>query len=262
MQKTVFSLCSFTLLALYSCQEEITLNLNEAEPKIVIEAEITDEIVPHTIRISHTINYDEPNNFAGISNATVVVSDDNGVSETLDMDSAGYYSVKTLHPSPTHNYFLHVSIDDNIYTSQCCMPYPVAIDTIYMRTYSYGDMHVRTPEIRFTDILGEQNFYRIKCFVNNKLQYTSLPTDEGNDGKQITATIMVDNPVDEANRLKDGDTIRVELFTITEEVRNYFRTLNHISSSSPSNPISNISNTALGYFNVCGVSRKTIVVEP
>ncbi|MDR1725250.1 MAG: DUF4249 domain-containing protein [Bacteroidales bacterium] len=257
--KNIFFTLSIALL-FFSCQEEIDINLNDVESKIVIAAEITDSLSPNIVKISHTINFDEPNNFNGIANATVILSDDNSNSELLTMDSTGYYCVKSLQVIPEHTYYLSVSVNEQTYSAKCKMPTPAEIDTLIMRNYEYGNLNMRTPELSFKDKLGEKNFYRIKCFVNNELKYTSRPTDEDNDGKILTTTIFVDNPLDETNTLKAGDTIRIELYTITEEVWDYFRTIHNTSSSSPANPLSNIKN-ALGVFNVCGVRTREIIVE-
>jgi hypothetical protein len=248
------------VMLLFSCQEEIDINLNAADSRIVIEAELTDTPPPYIVRVSHTIAFDKPNNFVAITDAIVILSDDAGNSETLTQDSAGFYIVKTIQATPEHTYNISVQIEDKTYTSQCFMRQSVEIDSLFIRTYSYGAINVRVIETRFTDKANERSFYRLKCFVNNELWQSSIYSDRDVDGKQISASFFSDNPYDDKYQLNTGDTIRIELYAITEEIFNYFRSLRNTSAASPSNPTSNITD-ALGYFNVCSVKKKEIVVE-
>ena len=66
-----------------------------------------------------------------------------------------------------------------------------------------------------------------------------------------------------ASKLETGDEIIVWMESIDKGVYEYFRTAGRDGgqSSSPSNPTSNISNGALGYFNACSVRIKSIIVQ-
>lgn len=63
--------------------------------------------------------------------------------------------------------------------------------------------------------------------------------------------------------LKTGDSVYVILECIDENVYDYFRTAggDMSNSASPANPISNISNGALGYFNACTIRSESLVVQ-
>ncbi|MDR0790606.1 MAG: DUF4249 domain-containing protein [Bacteroidales bacterium] len=252
---------AITVVTIAACQEEIDIKLNDASPKVVVEAELTDTLPPYTIRLSHTIDFSEPNAFAAITDANIVLSDDMGNSETLVQDSAGFYGAKTIIAMPEHIYTLSIKTDgEKTYTATCKMPSAVEIDTLVMTTYSYGSISVRMTEVKFTDKAGEKGFYRIKYYVNGKLRSANLANDEGFDGKQISVSIFGDNPYNEAEQLHIGDSIRIELYTITEDIYSYFRSLRNTSSASPANPKSNIRD-ALGYFNVCTMRWKEIIIE-
>ena len=58
-----------------------------------------------------------------------------------------------------------------------------------------------------------------------------------------------------------GDSIKVWLECIDHGVFEYFRTANRDGghSTSPANPVSNITNGALGYFNACSVRKKVFI---
>jgi hypothetical protein len=61
--------------------------------------------------------------------------------------------------------------------------------------------------------------------------------------------------------------LTVELQSIDKSVYNYFQTLESISgnamqqTASPTNPISNFSNGALGYFSAYTFDRKKVIIK-
>ena len=61
--------------------------------------------------------------------------------------------------------------------------------------------------------------------------------------------------------LVKGDVISVWLECIDKGVFEYFRTANSEGgqNASPANPVSNITNGALGYFSACSVSKDSII---
>ena len=65
-----------------------------------------------------------------------------------------------------------------------------------------------------------------------------------------------------------GDTVTVELQTISPEVYDYYFSFLQLGSfginqsATPSNPVSNIEGTdVLGYFNAYGFTQKTIIIQ-
>jgi hypothetical protein len=62
--------------------------------------------------------------------------------------------------------------------------------------------------------------------------------------------------------LSPGDKVTVWLETVDNKVYEYFRTAgDEGQSASPSNPASNISNGALGYFNACSIRIRSVEVK-
>ncbi len=86
--------------------------------------------------------------------------------------------------------------------------------------------------------------------------------DRLSDGKYIARQLFTDSAY-----LKAGDVLTLQMNCTDKAVYNYFNTLqqaadaNGFQSSTPSNPVSNISNNALGYFSANTVNYKTTVVK-
>ena len=82
-----------------------------------------------------------------------------------------------------------------------------------------------------------------------------------NDGGTNTRRLIYSDDVDSLN-IKKGDTVTVEMRCIDKNIFNYMYALADLSSSqtTPSNPVSNISNGALGYFSAHTSRQKKIVM--
>ncbi len=62
-------------LILTSCESVIDLDLNSTAPRIMIEGNITNEVGPYQVQLSQTVNFSETNDFPGISEALVIITD-------------------------------------------------------------------------------------------------------------------------------------------------------------------------------------------
>jgi hypothetical protein len=241
---------------LLSCQKVIDLKLNTSSSQMVIEGNVFDQFSPDTVRISKSVNFDSTNVFPPVSGATVIINDNAGNSETLTEIYPGTYITSSLQGVPGRTYTLSVQTGGKTYTANSTMPPAVAIDSVYLGKSLVTNRQVN---IEFGDPANIANYYRLLEFVNNtQVENFFVTSDKLNDGKMITYSIWNDN-----NRLKSGRIVTIWLECIDESVYDYFRTasLNGEQTISPSNPLSNISNGALGYFNACSVRGKSIIVQ-
>jgi hypothetical protein len=240
---------------LLSCQKVIDLKLNTSSPQIVIEGNVYDQPGPDTVRISKSVNFDSTNVFPAVSGATVIIDDNAGNSETLTEIYPGTYITSSLRGIPGRTYTLSVQTGEETFTANSTMPTAVAIDSVYLENSWFTNQQVN---IEFKDPPNVTNYYRLIEFVNNvQVENFFVTNDKLNNGEMITYTIWNDT-----NRLKSGRIVTIWLECIDESVYNYFRTasLNGEQTISPSNPLSNISKGALGYFNACTVRKKSIIV--
>ena len=84
------------ILLSYSCEEIINVDLNSADPKIVIEGTVTDQPGPYTVTITKTTDYYNPASYPAVSGAQVRIVDDLGFSEQLHETTDGIYQTGTL----------------------------------------------------------------------------------------------------------------------------------------------------------------------
>lgn len=246
-------------VTLSSCQKVINLQLDSTSPQIVIQGNIYNESGPYTVTISKTVNFDQSNVYPPVSGALVIISDDHGMSDTLIEKTKGTYLTSKLRGIAGYTYHLTVKTGNASFTSSSTMPEAVDIDSIYTEN-SFMDNKV--VNVEFMDRANVENYYRIIEFKDSKkIEGFNVVSDDLYNGKKITyKLISMGNSTD--SKISTGDYVTIWLEAIDKGAYEYFRTAGQdgSQSASPSNPTSNISNGALGYFNACSVIKKSITV--
>ena len=74
-----------------SCKKIIEVDTNNAQPQIVIEGQISDQLTDQKIIISKSVGYSEPGVYPKISGAVVTVNDDKGSRYTFTEKTPGVY---------------------------------------------------------------------------------------------------------------------------------------------------------------------------
>lgn len=266
---------TFTLLlgALFlgGCEKIVTIDLNKAEPRLVIEGNVSDQPGPYTVLLSKTGNYFEPALvFPTVSNALVVLTDGQGQRNTLKEVSAGTYQSTTLKGITGRTYTLSVIAEGRSYEATSSMPKKVLIDSVYFAPRREGrgesgfDIYVT-----FKDPPETENFYRL-----NARSSAHIPSDsiDGRRYRLYTDKLTNGNEMQERIRagrnVAVGDTVTVELLSIDRAMYDYFSTLRDVLSSdraatslAPANPNTDISNGSLGYFAAYTVDARTIIIK-
>ncbi|GET32562.1 hypothetical protein PbJCM13498_14250 [Prolixibacter bellariivorans] len=261
--KTII-LTSIVAFLFSACQDVIDIDLDSIEPKIVVDGALTDISDSVQIKITKSTDYFKPGNYPAVSGATVTLSDDIGNTRQLAEIKPVIYAGDWRSIEGTE-YTLEVEAEGESYVGTVKMPYKVSIDSLSFEP---------TPEyMEFTggylvnchlhDPAGVENFYRLKVSKPNgsteKIMYVF--DDAFVDGNEIST--QWDN-----EQFFENDTVVVELQTLAESTYDYYRTLSSlfedgmIGTANPSNPVTNLSNGALGYFGAYTVSRDTIVILP
>ena len=125
-----YIILSFTLFS--SCEKVVSIDLNEANPQIVIEGNITDTKGQNTVLLSKTGNYFQPSlYFPPVANAVVVISDNLGNIDTLKTNSAGVYQSSKISGVAGRTYFLKVIAEGKEYDATSTMQQKVTIDSLY-----------------------------------------------------------------------------------------------------------------------------------
>ncbi len=265
-------LAIFISSLLASCEKVIDLDLNSAETRIVIEGNITPEVGPYEVIITTSGDYYTAAGIMPISGAQVILSDDIGNSDTLSETSDGIYLTDNMVGISEHTYSLEVVYEGNNYSGSEYLPSKVAIDSL-----SYEEIPKNAgppPEesenkiyniyCNFNDPPDNDDYYRFIILINGEESESrggnyNITDDQLFDGQHVKYAIWY---VEAAPQ----DTITIIMDAIGFNTYEYYRTLNDALSSggmggTPFNPISNLSNDALGYFGAYSRDKSSIILE-
>ena len=254
----------FAIVSFSACQKTVHLNLNTAPAAIVIQGEVTDQPGPYTVSINKSVGFYADNTFPTVSGASIKISD-GVITDSLTETSPGIYSTHTLQGRSGSTYTLTVALGDSTYTASSTMPAAVPFDSITFDnsgTFRKGQI---TAQANYQDPPNVKNYYQFILYIDGT-QFTKdifAFDDRLSDGKYITQNLRMDSTY-----LVDGQQLRVDMYCIDVNVYNYFLTLGAVSdngsgpqTATPSNPLSNISNGALGYFSAHTSEARTLIVR-
>ena len=265
--KNIF-LIIISLFLVISCEREIDLNLEDQSGNIVIEANVTDQAGPYTVRITKSVSFTQSNTYPGIENAQVTLSDNLGQTENLQHIGNGIYQASSFQGQSGRTYTLKVQTDGKEYTSQSKMPEAVEFQGLEQDSFMVAGETSYTLLPIFVDPPALGNRYLFTYSVNdNPKKYFSEFSDNVNNGAPNQRPLILPNDDEDGNvKVKVGDKITVKMQCIDDAVYTFYSALLQLSGGggggvTPTNPPSNISNGALGYFSAHTVSVKTIVIE-
>ncbi len=256
--------------ALNSCQEVVSIDLNKADPHMVIEGIISDQPGPYAVKVSKTGNYFESSlYFPPVAGAKIVITDDNGQRDTLKEGAQGTYVSTTIKGITGRTYSMSVISEGKTYTASSYMPAKILLDSVYavkrsgFRSEPGYDIYVM-----FKDPPDLGNYFRLNARSNTLIPADSIDgrryrlyTDKLTNGNEMTERIRA------GGKVQSGDTITLELLSIDKATYDYFSTLRDILSSdrsptslSPANPNTNLTNGSLGYFAAFAMDTKKIII--
>lgn len=251
------------LLFASACQKVIDLKLDNAAPQLVIEGNLTDQDGAQIVTISKSVSFSATNSFPAVSGATVTISDSTGFPNKLIETAPGVYVISPYQGVYGRTYTLTVKVNGTTYTASSTMPMPVQLDSLSAKSDDIGKKNLRTIVVNYQDPPNVANQYRFVLTIN-KTQVNTVFTNDDNftDGRYVREEMF-----QTGTDIHHGDTARVEMQCIDKNVYKYWFSLSQQQNNgpgggiTPSNPPSNISNGALGYFSAHTVSDAAITVN-
>jgi len=258
----------FIMLLFNSCRKVIDVDIDGVEPKYVVEAVITDQPGESRVLLSTTKDVSENNQFPAVSGATVTVTDDTGIVTTFFEDSAGTYTAPAFTGVIGKKYSLHINTNGKTFTAQSRMPEKVNMDTLFISDEILFGENTKLANTNYQDPPGKGQCYRYIQYINGKKTETIFTNnDDYIDGKYVEAKLWYLTEEDDAEeeKIKTGDTVRLEMLCIDQAVYKFWFSLNQSAtgnsqSASPANAVTNITGGALGYFSAHSLQSMELVV--
>jgi hypothetical protein len=255
--------------SLTSCEKVIDVELDNADKKYVIEANLSDQPGSAKVMLTQTKDFNENNDFTGISGAQVTIADNNGTPISLVETTPGVYEAPALVGKEGHTYLLTVRVNGETFTASSTVPAKVRFDSLFISEREFFGETSKFATVVYTDPAGIKNAYRFIQYVNGvREDALFIRDDDSNDGLKIERTLLYfyDDEEEEEKKLKAGDNVRVEMLGISYPVYKYWYSLDQSAtgssnSATPGNPVGNINGGALGYFSAHTIQSKTVVVQ-
>ena len=261
------------LLLQTSCEDVIELNLNTAEPKLVIEASINwlkgTNGNEQSIKLSLTAPYFD-DKVLPANGATVMITDqDDRIYIFIENDATGIYKNANFRPTIDHLYTLKIIYNDEIYNAQETFKSVVAID--YVEQNNKAGFTGKDTELKayYTDPADQQNFYFFEFDSNTPiLSSLSIYEDKYNNGNQIFGYYSEED-------LEAGDQVTIRNYGISERFYNYMFILLQQNNDGGGGPFetqpasvrgncvnqTNPANFPLGYFRLSEVAELIYTIQ-
>ena len=262
---------------LLGCEEPYTIEQQQVDTSVVIEGLVTDEIKQHLIKISTTADFYAVGTTPTVSNAEVQVEDNEGnlFQYNEDPDRPGHYLSERFSGVEGRNYRLTVTIQDQQYVAEETLYRVTSIDSLsyfldedereYLQdnddnSERYYQVQFYTKEPPETEDYYLFKFYRDDALINGNGEDVYYSDDE------FLQENIEGVSFNEWYRL--GEVARMEMYSITREAYLFYSdvdlTLNNdggLFSPLPTNPRTNLSNGAMGYFQVSAMVTDTITIK-
>ena len=265
------------LFALSGCEKVVDVDLNEANPALVIDAILDAENNSLAASVSLSGPYFDVVSTTPVTPDVIEVTLPDGATEALvpatgrpgqpvDSSRAGQYVLRRREPLPLGTYTMYVEYGGQAYTASSTLRAPIVIQELLTE---FAPETIRNDEgysveLQYDDPGDERNFYRIEHWVNGELQRE--PDDFIVIDDVLTDGTLARTPIFE-QVFDVGDTVRVRLRHLDEPGYDYYRTLAETvgggrgpGGAAPGNPISNWEPEALGVFVAYSASTAEVVV--
>ncbi|WP_026451602.1 DUF4249 domain-containing protein [Aequorivita capsosiphonis] len=253
---------------LTSCEDVIDVELNEAPPRLVVEANINiweDGTANSLVRLTTTAAFFD-NNVPPVSNALVSIIDDSGRVYPFTYSENGFY-VSNLSPQLETDYTLKIIFNDETYSATERLYSVAPLEFVEQRNdggFTGEDIELKA---FFTDPAGEDNFYFFEG-LSDRGDVLDVYSDAFFDGNSIFAYYLVED-------LAPGDDVQFNLYGVNEAFHNFMFVLLQQSNNQGGGPFEtqpatvrgNIINETkaddypLGYFRISEVSTLNYTVQ-
>ncbi len=267
--KQLFWLLPFLI---WSCEDVIDVELENAKPRLVIDASLNwikgTSGNAQSIQLSLTTPYFS-NEIVPATGAIVSVSNNNTTYPFIEEGETGIYKTGTFQPQLNASYTLNIEYNNETYTATTVLKPVVPID--YIEQKNDGGFAGDEIEIKafYNDPVETEDFYLFEfvLFDNNKISL-EVYDDEFTNGNEIFAFFS-------DSSLNPGDEITIRNYGITQRTFEYFNLLLQQTDDEAGDPFqtqpatlrgncinqTNPDNFPLGYFKASETDVFTYTVQ-
>ena len=277
------------ILFLNSCVksvEEISWDLKDHPPMLVVDGAVTNEMKNQGIRLTVSDPYFSTDAPEPVHGATITVTDGSNLynfSESVDY-TGWYYSDEPFSGESGKTYDLQIGLQEDLngrkdYTASSTLPEGLDIDSIQCAIYELPDAFYgsEADQVIDTTILvvfyfgnepaSHGNYYFAKIYRNNAPAFSSvksypLANDNERNGEYINYMAIIKN-------VADMDSITFNLYSINKAYYEYINAITNMDATGdiyspqgpPANALGNVDG-ALGFFLTTYISAgKSVAID-
>ena len=255
-------------LLLYSCEEVIDIDLQNSEPKLVIEASVNvlkDGTSNAVVTLSQTAPFFE-NDIPAVTDALVSITSSTGEVYSFNHIQNGIYTASVL-PVLENTYTLEVIHQNETYTATEALQTVTEFEEVIQNNEGgFGGDQIQL-KAYFTDPGGIQNYYLSETLSVRGDERRAF-NDEFFDGNRINDFYLGDD-------LAPGDVVTFNLYGVDEYFFNFMVVLLQQTDNGGGGPFetqpatvrgnivnqTNSDNFPLGYFRISELSTIVYTVE-
>jgi hypothetical protein len=266
MKKLFLLVIFFGILT--SCEDVIEVDLNDAPPRLVVEANLNiweNGITSAAVRLTTTAPFFD-NNVPFVTDADVTVIDQNGVVYPFNYTQDGIY-ISNIALELNLEYNLIIVYKEETYTATEKLYTVSPLEFVEQRNdagFSGEDIELKA---FFTDPAAEENFYFFEG-LSERGDVLDVSKDEFYNGNTIFGYYLVED-------LTAGDQVQFNLYGVSEAYYNFMFILLQQTSDGGGGPFetqpatvrgnivneTTLNNFPLGYFRVSEVSTLNYTVQ-
>ncbi|MBN2806527.1 MAG: DUF4249 domain-containing protein [Prolixibacteraceae bacterium] len=244
-----------------ACEEEVVLDLDSIEKKLVVEARISNSEPMGEVILSYSQGFYDVPDSNRITNATVSLTvESTGESEQLTLIGDRYFS-KNLQAQYGESYKLEIENGDQLVEVSAKMPPKVDITSVVFVPNPFDN----SPDslnvfVNVLDRVGEDNFFRLLVYSPGENDYQTFYVVDDTFGKDG----LISMPI-YFKTYAPGDTVITELRHLNKATYDYYGGLTEnlggsFNAIAPGNPVSNMPDEVFGIFAAWATDIDTFFV--
>lgn len=272
--KTTILKIAVLLMVLAGCKEKIEIDLEQSEPRIVIEGSVTNELKKHIVKVSRTTAYFNSRPSL-VSGAFVSISNGEELYMLNETEPGVYVAEEAFAGSPGNTYTLNVVVGGQKYSATSKMVAVPEVDSIKLEkgTNPLSPGVILDPDKTYYNILlycqepgNIKNYYLMDAFINGIIA-TDTVTKKGISDDMMFNGMYVTGTKTLQVAANIGDTITFSLESIDMDYYMFILGIHDALmngspfAGTPANVKGNISNGAFGYFYAACISNASCVVK-
>lgn len=245
-----------------SCTEVITLDLNDSEPTLVIEATLNGQDNTISVLLTESGSFINPGDYPVVSDALITLVEANGESMIVPEVEPGVYSLSDVSVFAGESYNLSVTSEGKEYLANAVVLNQIKIDSVSFEASTFRQLGEGFyPTIHYQTASGEAPWLRVRITTASYLSPISFLPLENVMRPTSSSILQASYP--------RGEKLGMEVQAISEEMYRYFEDVSELTgenigpgatSAAPANPPSQWTGGALGYFNAHIPSRIEVLV--